>query len=35
MILTTTPTIEWKHITSYHGVISGEVISGINLLNNI
>ena len=34
MILTTTPTIEWKHITSYHGVISGEVISGVNLFKD-
>jgi uncharacterized protein YbjQ (UPF0145 family) len=34
MILTTTPTIEWKHITTYHGIVFGEVISGVNLFKD-
>jgi len=34
MILTTTPTIEWKHITKYHDVVFGEVISGVNLVKD-
>ena len=34
MILTTTPTIEWKHIISYQGIVFGEVISGINLFKD-
>ena len=34
MLLTTTPTIEWKHITNYHGIVFGEVISGVNLFKD-
>ena len=34
MILTTTPTIEGKHITNYHWVVFGEVISGVNLVKD-
>ena len=34
MILTTTPTVEWKQITNYHGVVFGEVISGVNLFKD-
>ena len=34
MLLTTTPTIEWKRITSYHGIVFGEVISGVNLFKD-
>jgi len=34
MILTTTATIEWKHITNYHGIVFGEVISGVNLFKD-
>lgn len=34
MILTTTPTVEWKHITNYHGIVFGEVISGVNLFKD-
>ena len=34
MILTTTPTVEWKKITNYHGIVSGEVISGVNLFKD-
>jgi uncharacterized protein YbjQ (UPF0145 family) len=34
MILTTTQTIEWKHIISYQGIVFGEVISGINLFKD-
>ena len=34
MILTTTPTVEWKHITNYHGIVFDEVISGVNLFKD-
>ncbi len=34
MILTTTPTIEGKHITNYHGVVFWEVISWVNLVKD-
>jgi len=34
MILTTTPTVEGKHITNYHGIVFGEVISGVNLFKD-
>lgn len=34
MILTTTPMVEWKRITNYHGIVFGEVISGVNLFKD-
>ena len=34
MILTTTPTIEGRTITEYRGVVFGEVIVGINFIND-
>ena len=34
MILTTTPSIEGKQISSYHGVVFGEVITGINFVKD-
>lgn len=34
MIITTTPTIEGRQIVEYHGVIFGEVISGINFVKD-
>lgn len=34
MILTTTPTIEGKHITNYHWVVFWEVISGVNFVKD-
>ena len=34
MILTTTPTVEWKQITSYNGIVFGEVISGVNVFKD-
>ena len=34
MILTTTPTIEGKQIVNYHGVVFGEVISGVNFVKD-
>ncbi|MBO4488440.1 MAG: heavy metal-binding domain-containing protein [Bacteroidales bacterium] len=34
MILATTPTIEGKQITNYHGVVSGEIITGINFVKD-
>ncbi len=34
MIITTTPTIEGRQITEYHGVVFGEVIAGINFVKD-
>ena len=34
VILATTPTLEGKQIVNYHGVISGEVITGINFVKD-
>lgn len=35
MIVTTTPTIEGKRITSYKGIVVGEAILGANLLKDL
>ena len=35
MIITTTSSIEGKTVTSYKGVVFGEVITGINMLKDI
>jgi len=34
MLLTTTPTIEGKTITKYHGVVAGEAILGANVFRD-
>lgn len=34
MIITTTPQIENKKITSYHGIVSGEAILGANVFKD-
>lgn len=34
MIITTTPTIEGHQIVEYHGVVFGEVITGINFVKD-
>ncbi|MCF0202731.1 MAG: heavy metal-binding domain-containing protein, partial [Bacteroidaceae bacterium] len=34
MILTTTPNIDGKHITAYHGIVSGETIIGANIFKD-
>lgn len=34
MILTTTPTIEGRQIVNYHGVVFGEVITGIDFVKD-
>lgn len=34
MILTTTPSVEGRTITQYHGIVFGEVISGVNVLKD-
>ncbi|MDO4732082.1 MAG: heavy metal-binding domain-containing protein [Bacillota bacterium] len=34
MIITTTPTIEGQPISSYLGIVSGEVISGIDFIKD-
>ena len=35
MIVTTTPTIEGRTITSYHGIVVGEAILGANVFRDI
>jgi len=34
MILTTTPSIEGKNITGYIGIVTGEVITGVNFVKD-
>jgi len=35
MILTTTPTIEGRKITNYHGIVVGEAIMGANVVRDV
>lgn len=35
MILSTTPSLEGKHITNYYGVVTGETIIGANLFRDL
>ena len=35
MIVTTTPSVEGKRITSYRGIVCGEVISGVNFIRDL
>lgn len=35
MIITTTPTVEWKHITKYQGIVFWEVISWVNIVKDL
>ena len=35
MIVTTTPSVEGKSITAYHGVVAGEAILGANVFRDI
>ena len=35
MILSTTPTLEGKHITNYFGVVTGETIIGANIVRDL
>ncbi|WP_085866631.1 heavy metal-binding domain-containing protein [Pseudoruegeria aquimaris] len=35
MIVTTTPTVEGRRITAYHGVVVGEAIIGANVFRDI
>ncbi|MCI2398397.1 heavy metal-binding domain-containing protein [Aliiroseovarius subalbicans] len=35
MITTTTPSIEGKPITAYHGIVTGEAILGANIFRDI
>ena len=35
MLVTTTPSIEGKQITAYHGLVSGEAILGANLFKDL
>lgn len=34
MYITTTPTFEGHRITSYHGIVFGEVVAGVNFLKD-
>lgn len=34
MIITTTPNVEGKKITAYHGIVFGEVVLGVNFVQN-
>lgn len=34
MVLTTTPTIEGKRIVEYKGIVSGEIITGVNFVKD-
>ena len=35
MIVTTTPSVEGKRITKYHGVVAGEAILGANVFKDL
>ena len=35
MIVTTTPSIEGRRITAYHGVVTGETIIGANIFRDL
>ncbi len=35
MLVTTTPSVEGKKITSYKGIVFGEIISGVNFVKDI
>ncbi|KEO59320.1 heavy metal-binding domain-containing protein [Thioclava indica] len=35
MIVTTTPTVEGRPITSYHGIVVGEAIMGANIVRDL
>ncbi|MFD1797219.1 heavy metal-binding domain-containing protein [Paracoccus aurantiacus] len=35
MIVTTTPSVEGRRITAYHGVITGETIIGANIFRDL
>jgi uncharacterized protein YbjQ (UPF0145 family) len=34
MLITTTPSVEGKRITAYHGIVSGEAILGANIFKD-
>lgn len=35
MILTTTPSVEGRRITAYHGIVVGEAIMGANIVRDL
>jgi len=35
MIITTTPSVEGKKITHYHGIVTGEAIMGANIFRDL
>lgn len=34
MTITTTPSVDGKHITEYKGIVFGEVVSGVNFIKD-
>ncbi len=34
MIITTTPSVEGKHITRYYGIVCGEVVAGVDFVRD-
>jgi uncharacterized protein YbjQ (UPF0145 family) len=34
MLITTTPTVEGKHIKTYHGIVTGDAILGANIFKD-
>ncbi len=34
MIITTTPSVEGRQISEYHGIVFGEVIAGVNFIKD-
>ncbi len=35
MIITTTPSVEGKHIARYYGIVCGEVVAGVDFVRDI
>lgn len=35
MTITTTPTLEGKTVTAYHGIVSGDAILGVNIVKDL
>lgn len=35
VIITTTPTVEGRHITSYRGIVTGEAVMGANIFKDL
>ena len=35
MVVTTTPTVEGRRISAYHGIVTGETILGANIFRDL